>query len=101
MTDLPARLRSLASSLEGDDWQHPCTAQQDCLRAADALESMPQWHDRPTGPGLWLTWGDKPRAWSFVALRLDAADLARGAPFGTIAVYGPIPECEQGGVDVP
>ncbi len=53
---------------------------------------VPQWHSRPTGPGLWLTICSRPRAYTFVALQLDAEDLARGAPFETDAVYGPIPE---------
>ncbi len=53
---------------------------------------VPAWHPRPTCPGLWLTIGNRPRAYTFVALRLDAEDLTRGAPFETDAVYGPIPE---------
>lgn len=40
MTDLPDRLRSLAESLEGDEWEHPLTAQQDCLRAAEEIERL-------------------------------------------------------------
>ena len=51
MTDLPERLRHLAESLEGDDWEHPITARDDCLRAADeierlreALQSLYDWH---------------------------------------------------------
>ena len=40
MTDLPERLRHLAESLEGDDWEHPITARDDCLRAADEIERL-------------------------------------------------------------
>gem|GEM_PF-5263512 len=40
MSDLPERLRALAASLEGDDWEHPITAREDCLRAAEELERL-------------------------------------------------------------
>ena len=40
MSDLPERLRALADSLEGDDWQHPITAQADCWAAAERIERL-------------------------------------------------------------
>ena len=38
MSDLPERLRALATSLEGDEWEHPVTAREDCLAAAEEIE---------------------------------------------------------------
>ena len=40
MNDLPERLRSLAASLDGDQWEHPIMAREACLRAADAIERL-------------------------------------------------------------
>ncbi len=61
------------------------------LREALAEPTDPAWHDRPTGPGLWVcTLRDKRRGWA--AVKLDAEDLASGAPRFTSRVYGPIPE---------
>ena len=40
MNDLPERLRSLADSLVGDEWEHPITAEADCRAAADEIERM-------------------------------------------------------------
>jgi hypothetical protein len=36
--DLPERLRDLAESLEGDDWEHPLLSQVTCRLAADEIE---------------------------------------------------------------
>jgi hypothetical protein len=38
--DLPERLRAIAESLEGDDWEHPITSQETCLKAADVIEKI-------------------------------------------------------------
>ncbi len=60
----------------------------------DLAKQIPQWHKRPTGPGLWICWADD-QSGRFVTapiLRLTAEDIARGSPFRTICVYGPIPE---------
>lgn len=55
---------------------------------------QPQWHKRPTGPGLWVCWGGDldPQI-----IKLTAEDIAFGAPFRTDQVYGPIPEPESDG----
>jgi len=57
--------------------------------------SAPAWHQRPTGPGRWLCWGEDqsgriagPAA---CVLELSELDLKRGAPFQTSWCYGPIP----------
>ena len=39
MTD-PQRLRDLADTLEGDDWQHPLGSADLCRAAADELERL-------------------------------------------------------------
>lgn len=38
--DIHERLRALASSLEGDEWNHPITAVGDCMQAASQLEML-------------------------------------------------------------
>ena len=54
---------------------------------------VPAWHKRPTGPGWWVCWSKRKRTRSNdVVLYLDADDIARGSPFSTSSVYGPIPE---------
>ncbi len=57
------------------------------------LSQQPAWHDKPTGPGLWVCWfhprGGKVQMPSVVDLAEE--DLDRGAPFYTSRVYGPIP----------
>lgn len=40
MTDLPERLRSLAESLEGDEWGHPLLSQKTCIDAAVEIERL-------------------------------------------------------------
>jgi hypothetical protein len=40
MADLPERLRDLAESLTGNNWDHPITARGDCLTAAAELERL-------------------------------------------------------------
>jgi hypothetical protein len=52
MADLPDRLRALAETLNGDEWEHPITAPDDCLAAADELERLRS--NRPEIV-LWLT----------------------------------------------
>ena len=39
-TDLPTRLRELAATLEGDEWQHPVDAVEICRLAADEVEKV-------------------------------------------------------------
>ena len=53
----------------------------------------PRWMARPNGPGLWLcdagdSAGTLPR---IAAVELSADDIENGAPFRTVAVFGPIP----------
>jgi hypothetical protein len=40
MTDLPKKLRALADTLIGDEWQHPLAAVETCQQAADELERL-------------------------------------------------------------
>jgi len=40
MTDLPDRLRAIADTLDGDEWEHPLCAEDDCRRAADEIERL-------------------------------------------------------------
>lgn len=67
------------------------------LEFADLSICAPAWRDRPTGPGMWAcALDDDVRApFMWVALKLDADDIARGVPFHTQRVYGPIPEDSQ------
>lgn len=52
----------------------------------------PDYHPRPTGPGLWVCFPDRRgRIRQIIVLDLDDEDLVRGAPFETVRVYGPIP----------
>ena len=58
----------------------------------ESLQS-PRWMDRPNGPGLWLCdagVGERifPR---IAAVELSENDIKHGAPFRTVAVFGPIP----------
>jgi hypothetical protein len=39
-SDLPERLRSLATSLEGDEWEHPLNSQETCRIAAEEIEKL-------------------------------------------------------------
>lgn len=57
-------------------------------------EFVPRWLKRPTGPGLWVCVGGRGGALSgwTGALQLSQLDLDRGAPFETVAVFGPIPK---------
>ena len=53
----------------------------------------PGWHPKPTGPGAWACLPLTKATFSqTVVLDLNDDDLARGAPFLTRAVYGPIPK---------
>lgn len=59
-------------------------------------DELPAWHQRPTGPGLWLIEkSDYGSPYPYLALELTQEDIDRGAPFDAKRVYGPIPE--QGG----
>ena len=40
MNDLPERLRALADSLEGDDWNHPLLSLEACREAAAEIERL-------------------------------------------------------------
>lgn len=63
------------------------------LRLAGRIASwVPAWHDRPTGPGLWVCLPDGKSVRQIVTLELDEKDIKRGAPFNTPRVYGPIPK---------
>ncbi len=48
---------------------------------AAAFLKSPAWHDRPTGPGLWVVGG--------VVWDINERTISRTLPFGR--VYGPIP----------
>lgn len=52
MADLPERLRDLAETLNGDEWEHPITAPDDCLAAADEIERL---RSKRAEIVLWLT----------------------------------------------
>lgn len=56
------------------------------------MATIPDWRPRPTEPGLWWCESDRKSFPQAVAMRLTAADIERGAPFGVSMVYGPIPE---------
>lgn len=55
------------------------------------VDAMPQWHDRPTVPGLWVI--DHPHNESGMVLTLviDQKAIDEGIQFGKCRVYGPIP----------
>lgn len=38
--DLAGRMRALSRSLEGDVWEHPVTAVEDCEAAAELLDAI-------------------------------------------------------------
>lgn len=40
MNDLPERLRSLAESLDGDEWEHPLMSREVCIEAATLIELL-------------------------------------------------------------
>jgi len=58
----------------------------------DSKAPTPAWHDKPTGPGMWVCIGHGRMRGRDSVLNLTDLDLANGAPFFTEAVYGPIPE---------
>lgn len=39
-SDLPEKLRELAETLIGDDWEHPLTCVETCKSAADEIERL-------------------------------------------------------------
>ena len=55
MTDhtLPDRLRYLAESLVGDEWEHPVDAVETCRRAADELERLRRERDEARDAARW------------------------------------------------
>jgi len=70
----------------------------DAINVATAFLACPAWHDRPTGPGLWVCMPDgKQFGRRAEALRLTEEDLARGAPFHVLRVFGPVPEENRDG----
>ena len=40
LDDLPERLRAIADSLDGDEWEHPLSSAADCRRAAVEIERL-------------------------------------------------------------
>jgi hypothetical protein len=67
----------------------------------DEVKRAPGWHERPTGPGLWVCMPDLnafPRLTQIIGLELDQEDIDRGAPFNTLCVFGPIPADSKEGV---
>ena len=67
------------------------------LNAASELvaATVPQWRDKPSEPGWWVC-SNHSREWYASALFLTQDDLDRGAPFFSLAVYGPIPAPPNG-----
>ena len=79
-------------------WQNSQTLraiQRENSTSRDRLsESIPQWMERPSGPGRWVC-EELPkgsRRIGPIIVNLTDEDLNRGAPFYTTRVYGPIPE---------
>lgn len=63
--------------------------------AAQLAAEAPSWMERPSGPGLWVCMPDaslRSPLNGIVTLELDGEDLARGAPFHTSVVFGPLPK---------
>lgn len=53
--------------------------------------TAPQWMDRPSGPGMWVSIPE-PDAWpSPIVMYLTEEDIESGVPFHSQRVYGPIP----------
>lgn len=92
MSDIAKRLRASVNmdALNGEAFERNICRQQ-MLEAARALElsesvAAPDWHDKPTGPGLWvcMTDGDtRVRRFTQVPLNMNP---------GGYRYYGPIPE---------
>lgn len=60
--------------------------------ALNLIESQPRWMDRPSGPGLWaMECVTNKHTLRWAAMLLDQSDIDRGAPFGVVRVFGPIP----------
>lgn len=74
-------------------------ARTDIPALLEHIRQLPQWHDRPPGPGLWACkskpWANGPK--DDVMLNLSQEDIDRGAPFQCVAVFGPIPAREETG----
>ena len=62
---------------------------------------MPDWHDKPTGPGGWVCRGDGKHALGdrVIFLELTQEEIDNGAPFHTGRVYGPVPDDPQEAAD--
>ncbi len=76
--DLPTRLRELAEHL--DEWNHPITAKQDCLDAADAIERLTRERDEMTDT---------------ITLPLPPADLHAHAKGHWRSKQGPTKQCRE------
>jgi hypothetical protein len=53
MNNLIERLENLLQTLDGDDWEHPITCQEDLRKAIDLLKWRPI-SDEPDKPGYYL-----------------------------------------------
>lgn len=49
VTDLPEKLRALADTLVGDEWEHPIDAVETCRKAADEIERLTRERDAASG----------------------------------------------------
>lgn len=62
----------------------------------ERVRECPAWHQRPTGPGVWICEPDEIRrkaGMSSVILDLDQEALDEGAPHFCCRVFGPVPGC--------
>lgn len=70
-----------------DDGNH---AARTALMAA--LPTLPDWHEKPTMPGLWVCMTRFDEDYS---MQLTADDIERGKPLSASRVYGPIPPYQE------